>query len=123
MALMRQALSLAVSLLVVLALGAGSAMAAGTITTIAGPGTIGTSGDGGPASQAYIGSDDGVTALPDGSYLIAQQASAAVRRVLPDGTITTIAGNGNPGYSGDGGPATSAQLDGVSNAVLAPDGG
>src|SRR4051812_17938987 len=99
------------------------ALAAGNITTVAGPGVAGTSGDGGPATEAYIGSDVGVTALPDGSWLIAHQANAAIRRVAPDGTITTIAGNNPPGYSGDGGPATSASLDGASDAVPAPDGG
>src|SRR4051794_26317862 len=113
MALMRQALSLAASALVALTLGAVPALAAGTITTIAGPGTFGTPGDGGPASQAYIGSDVGVTALADGGYLIAHQSAPAVRRVAPDGTITTLAGTGTAGYSGDGGPATAAQLDGV----------
>src|SRR3954449_4485098 len=107
---MRQAISLAVVVLVALGVGAAPAMAAGTITTVAGPGTLGTSGDGGPATQAYIGSDVGVTALPDGGYLIAHQAAPAVRRVMPDGTITTIAGNGTAGFSGDRGPATSAEL-------------
>lgn len=119
---MRQALTLA-SVIAALALGAVPALGAGTITTVAGPGTAGTSGDGGPATGAYIQSDVGVTALPDGSYLIAHQASPAVRRVMPDGTITTIAGNGVAGYSGDGGPATAASLDGVSIAVPAPGGG
>src|SRR4051794_13918374 len=123
MASMRHAMSFVVPALVALGIAAGPALAAGTITTIAGPGTVGTSGDGGPASQAYIGSDVGVTALPDGSYLIAHQASAAVRHVAPDGTITTLAGNGTPGYSGDGGPATAAQLDGESVAVPDPRGG
>src|SRR3954454_21496858 len=120
---MRHAMSFIVPALVALGIAAGPALAAGTITTVAGTGTIGTSGDGGPATQAYIGSDVGVTALPDGSYLIAHQASPSVRRVMPDGTITTIAGNGTAGYTGDGGPATSAQLDGVSIAVPTADGG
>src|SRR3954447_16937020 len=100
-----------------LALGAAPAFGAGTITTVAGPGVFGTPGDGGPATQAYIGSDVGVTALPDGSYLIAHQSAPAVRRVFPDGTITTLAGNGTSGYTGDGHAATSASLDGVSKAV------
>jgi hypothetical protein len=120
---MRQPLALVVSVLVALAVGAATASAAGTITTVAGPGTAGTSGDGGPATQAYMAADVGVTALADGSFLVAHQAAAAVRHVSPDGTITTIAGNGTPGYSGDGGPATQAQLDGVSKAVPAPGGG
>lgn len=120
---MRRAASLVWCIAVGLALGASPALAAGTITTIAGPGTFGTSGDGGQASQAYVGSDVGVTALADGSYLIAHQSSPAVRRVMPDGTISTIAGNGTAGYTGDNGPATAATLNGVSVAVPAPDGG
>src|SRR4051812_67721 len=96
---MRQAISLAVVVLVALGVGAVPAMAAGTITTVAGPGTIGTPGDGGPAPGAYIGSDVGVTALPDGGSLIAHQSAPAVRHVAADGTITTIAGNGTAGYS------------------------
>src|SRR3954447_3460622 len=106
-----------------LALGAAPAFGAGTITTVAGPGVVGTPGDGGPATQAYIGSPVGVTALPDGSYLIAHQADAAVRRVFPDGTITTVAGGNTPGYAGDGGPATSASFNGLSSAIPTPDGG
>lgn len=119
---MRHRIPIAVTALFV-ALGAAPALGAGTITTVAGPGVRGTSGDGGPATQAYIGADVGVTALPDGSYLIAHQDSPAVRRVFPDGTITTIAGNGTAGYSGDGGPATAATLNGVSAAIPAPSGG
>src|SRR3954466_16243524 len=106
-----------------LALGAAPAQGAGTITTVAGPGVSGTSGDGGPATQAFMQSNVGVTGLADGSYLIAHQGAPAIRHVLPDGIITTVAGNGTAGYSGDGGPATSASLDGVSIAVPAPGGG
>src|SRR3954451_4654816 len=120
---MRQRALIATAVASVLALAAAPAFGAGTITTVAGPGVSGTPGDGGPATGAFIGSDVGVTALPDGGYLIAHQAAAAVRRVLPNGTILTVAGNGTAGYSGDGGPATSATLDGVSQAILAPDGG
>jgi hypothetical protein len=107
-----------------LALGAAPpAFGAGTIATVAGPGVSGTSGDGGPATQAFMQSTVGVTGLADGSYLIAHQGAPAIRHVLPDGIITTVAGNGTAGYSGDGGPATSASLDGVSIAIAAPGGG
>jgi sugar lactone lactonase YvrE len=112
------------SLAVVLVLGAGPAAAQSlNISTIAGPGTAGTSGDGGPASQAFVGAPVGLTALPDGGYLIAHQADPAIRRVSPDGTITTIAGTGVAGYSGDGGPATQAAFDAPSAVVTTPDGG
>src|SRR3954468_17522554 len=120
---MRQRAIIASAAALVLALGAAPAFGAGTITTVAGPGVVGTPGDGGPATQAYIGSPVGVTALPDGSYLIAHQAGAAVRRVFPNGTIMTVAGGNAPGYSGDDGPATSASFDGLSMAVPTPDGG
>jgi hypothetical protein len=121
---MRQRSLIASAAALALALGAAApAFGAGTITTVAGPGVAGTSGDGGPATQAYIGSAVGVAAMADGSYLVAHQASPAVRRVLPDGTIIAVAGNGTAGYSGDGGPATAASLDGVSQAIPAPGGG
>jgi hypothetical protein len=121
---MRQrSLSSLAALALLLGAGAGPAFGAGSITTVAGPGVAGTPGDGGPATQAFIGTPVGVTALPDGSYLIAHQGNAAVRRVFPDGTIATVAGNNAPGYSGDGGPATSASFSGTSAAVPTPDGG
>src|SRR3954452_19225008 len=120
---MRQRAIIASAAAAALALGAAPAFGAGTITTVAGPGVAGTPGDGGPATQAYIASDVGVTALPDGSYLIAHQASPAVRRVFPGGTIATLAGNGTAGYTGDGSAATAATLDGVSKAVPTPEGG
>lgn len=120
---MRQRALIASIAALLLALGAAPAFGAGNITTVAGPGVAGTPGDGGPANQAYIPTPIGVTALPDGGYLIAHQGDPAIRRVLPDGTITTVAGNGVAGYSGDGGPATSASLNAPSAAVPTPDGG
>jgi Fibronectin type III domain/NHL repeat len=82
----------------------------GTITTVAGTGTPSYSGDGGPATEAGLYAPSGVAALPDGGYLIADTGNSRVRRVSPTGTITTVAGTGTPGFSGDGGPATGAQL-------------
>ena len=83
----------------------------GIITTIAGTGTAGYQGDGGPATQALL--DTPLRVLPDsqGNLYIADSANNCVRKVTPGGIITTIAGTGNAGYSGDGGPATSADLD------------
>jgi NHL repeat-containing protein len=83
----------------------------GTITTIAGTGAAGFSGDGGPATKARLDAPRGIAALPDGGLLIPDSSNQRIRRVWPDGTITTVAGTGVPGFSGDGGPATAAQLD------------
>jgi hypothetical protein len=83
----------------------------GTITTVAGTGVRGSSGDGGPASAAQLDTPTGVAATADGGVLIADFFGSRVRRVSPTGTITTVAGNGTPGFSGDGGPATAAQIE------------
>jgi hypothetical protein len=80
------------------------------ITTVAGEGTAGNSGDGGPATSAELNVPYAVLADGSGNFYIADYYNSAVRKVTPAGTITTIAGNGTAGYSGDGGPATSAQL-------------
>ena len=82
----------------------------GTITTVAGNGAPGFSGDGGPATAAAINNPRGVAALSDGGFLIPDSNNHRVRRVWPNGTITTVAGTGAQGYSGDGGPATAAAL-------------
>ncbi len=82
----------------------------GTISTVAGTGTAGFSGDGGPAISAALRSPEDVAVMPDGTVLIVDAGNRRVRRIGPDGTITTLAGNGSAGYSGDGGPATGAML-------------
>lgn len=82
----------------------------GTITTVVGTGVPSYSGDGGPATAARIEAPRSVAALPDGGFLIPDTGNDRIRRVWPDGTITTVAGNGVRGYSGDGGPATQAAL-------------
>ncbi|MGD1073075.1 MAG: hypothetical protein ABSB15_23395 [Bryobacteraceae bacterium] len=79
----------------------------GTIATIAGNGTSGYSGDGGLATSAQI-DPQAVTVDAAGNVYIAE--TARVRKISADGTITTVAGNGNVGFSGDGGPAINAQL-------------
>ncbi|MFZ4789728.1 MAG: PKD domain-containing protein [Candidatus Competibacteraceae bacterium] len=94
----------------------------GIITTVAGNGTHGYSGDGGPATQASLDFPVGVAVAADGSVLIANYDSNRVRRVGPDGIITTVAGNGTPGYSGDGGPATQASLNFPTSVAVAADG-
>ncbi|MEN8246344.1 MAG: RHS repeat-associated core domain-containing protein [Thermodesulfobacteriota bacterium] len=83
---------------------------AGIITTIAGNGSYGFSGDNGPAVQASIWSPFGMTVHEDGTLYFADRSNYRVRMVDPAGIITTIAGNGTSGYSGDGGPAELAQF-------------
>jgi uncharacterized protein (TIGR03437 family) len=83
----------------------------GVITTLAGNGTAGYSGDGGPATSAELNGPYRVTVDTAGNVYIPDSANNRIRKVAPNGTITTVAGNGNTGYSGDGGPATSAALD------------
>jgi hypothetical protein len=95
----------------------------GTITTVAGSGAHGFTADGVPATQAGLNAPHGVTVLPDGGYLIPDTDDDRIRRVAPDGTITTIAGSGTRGFAGDGGPATSAELDRPFAAVPTADGG
>lgn len=82
----------------------------GTITTIAGNGTIGYSGDGGPAAQASLAGPMGVSVDSSGNIYIADSSNFVIRMVDTAGIIHTVAGNHTPGFSGDGGPATSAQL-------------
>jgi sugar lactone lactonase YvrE len=84
-------------------------VANGVITTIVGTGTPGFSGDGGPASNAQIGNQTAIAVDSTGNLYIADSYNSRVRKVA-NGVITTIAGNGISGFSGDGGPATSAQL-------------
>ena len=81
----------------------------GTITTIAGNGAWSYSGDGGPATSAGL-SASGVALDSAGNLFIADSSNSRIRWVSPGGTIATVAGDGVPGYSGDGGPATSASL-------------
>jgi sugar lactone lactonase YvrE len=84
--------------------------AAGTITTIAGNGTQGYSGDGGPATSALLSEPAGLALDCSGNLYIADVGNNTVREVTPEGVISTVAGNGTAGYSGDGGPASSAEL-------------
>jgi glucose/arabinose dehydrogenase len=97
--------------------------AAGTITTVAGTGVDGVSGDGGPATAAAIDHPRGIAVLRDGSFVFAQPFTPMIRRVAPDGTISTVAGTGEWGYSGDGGPATVARLSFSHGVAAMPDGG
>ncbi len=84
-------------------------VANGVITTVAGNGTAGYSGDGGPATSAQLNYPYGVTVDSAGNLYVAEVSNRRIRRVS-GGTISTVAGTGTAGFSGDGGPATSAQL-------------
>jgi uncharacterized repeat protein (TIGR03803 family) len=85
--------------------------ATGIISTVAGNGTFGYSGDGGAATKAEIGYPSGVAVDSAGNIYIADYANERIRKVtVSTGIISTVAGNGTAGYSGDGGAATSAEL-------------
>jgi len=97
------------------------------IQTVAGSGAGGCItcdlGEGVPATQGIVGSPFGVAAAPDGGFYVADQLWGRVRRVGPDGVMTTFAGSGNSGgFSGDGGPATAAKLSQPTGIALGPDG-
>lgn len=84
----------------------------GTISTIAGNGTSGFAGDGGPATAALLNSPVGLSTDASNNLYIADVNNNVVRRINPTGTISTFAGNQalGGGYTGNGGPATAAQL-------------
>jgi trimeric autotransporter adhesin len=87
------------------------ATATGIITTVAGNGTAGFSGDNGPASEATLSGPTGVAVDVSGNLYIADQGNNRVRKVSAEtGAIATVAGNGTAGYSGDNGAATEASL-------------
>ena len=84
----------------------------GTITTIAGGHGGGYSGDGGPATAAELNWPDGIAVDGAGNVYVADWNNNAIRRITPGGTISTVAGGNGAGYSGDGGAATSAKING-----------
>jgi sugar lactone lactonase YvrE len=86
------------------------AQSGGVISSVAGNGTQGFSGDGGPATSAQVNQAEGLAVDSAGNLYIADTANNRIRKVTPAGVISTVAGNGKAGFSGDGGPAISAQL-------------
>jgi trimeric autotransporter adhesin len=119
----------------------GQPMTAGDIYTVAGDGGAGYSGNGGPATAAELNSPGGVAVDAAGNLLIADTANQVIRVVaeqtgmfygqaMTAGDIYTVAGDGGAGFAGDGGPATSAELnspggvavDGMGNLVIADTG-
>jgi sugar lactone lactonase YvrE len=90
----------------------------GIISTVAGTGKKGIAGDAGPANQAQL---DGPAALALdalGNLYIGEYGSYRVRRMAPDGTLTTVAGSGSAGYAGDGVPATEAKFNFVTGIAV-----
>ena len=90
----------------------------GTIATVAGTGINGSSGDGGPATRAQFGGPTGLTFDSVGNLYIADTDNNRIRMISPAGIVTTVAGGNGPGYSGDGGPAASAQLGGPQGVTV-----
>jgi trimeric autotransporter adhesin len=91
---------------------------AGIISTVAGNGTSGFSGDGGPATMARLFMPIGVAVDSAGNIYIADTFNLRIRKVTLTGTITTVAGNGSKGYGGDGSPATAAKLNSPSGVMV-----
>jgi sugar lactone lactonase YvrE len=90
----------------------------GVISTVAGIGTKGYSGDDGPATSAQINGPMGVAVDSAGNLYIAEYGNNRIRKVTLAGVISTVAGNGTKGFSGDGGPATSAKLNGPTGIAV-----
>src|ERR1700751_4501787 len=111
---MRSLLALALKVILVPVVGVLSPSAADTpdaiIQTVAGNGTSGFSGDNGAAATASLSEPFGVAVDAVGNLYIADTSNHRIRKVDASGVITTVAGNGTEGFSGDGGPATSAAL-------------
>jgi sugar lactone lactonase YvrE len=94
----------------------------GNISAFAGTGVQGYSGDGGAATSAQLNFLGGLAIDDSGNVYVADASNSVVRKINRSGIITTIAGNGTSGYSGDGGPAISAQLGVPSGIALDHDG-
>ncbi len=116
--------------LVVLALGVGAlapatvsaVAAANVVNTIAGTGAPGYSGDGGPALAATLNDPHGIAVAADGTIYFADTGNFVIRKIDTSGVITTVAGNGVEGDSGDGGDATLASMSFVPTISLSPSG-
>jgi len=93
---------------------------AGIISTVAGNGIAASTGDGGPAAQASLHSPRGVAVDGSGNIYISESNGNRIRKISPAGTISTFAGDGRAGFSGDGSPAINAMLAGPRDLVIDP---
>ncbi|MCC7539585.1 MAG: hypothetical protein IT379_25405 [Deltaproteobacteria bacterium] len=92
------------------------------VHVLAGNGSPGSTGNGGLARQAQVQGTGQMAVAADGTIVFAEPSYHVVRRIRPDGVIELVAGTGVPGYSGDGGPATSAALRNPDGVAVAADG-
>lgn len=97
-------------------------LASGQVTTLAGTGAPGWSGDGGPATAAQLNLPYGLDVGPDGTIWVADGGNHVVRRIGADGAITTAVGIGEPGDAGDDGWAEETALNLPNHVAVAPDG-
>ncbi len=102
--------------------GASTAVPAPTLKLLAGTGVPGYLGDGGPAVGAQLYQPMGVAVDAAGNVLVAD-LSNRIRKITPDGIVTTVAGSGIAGFAGDGGPATNAQLNHPTGVIVDSTGG
>jgi trimeric autotransporter adhesin len=91
---------------------------AGVITTVAGTGGFGYTGDGEKATSATLSVPHSVAVDSSGALYIADDGNNRIRKVDPSGIISTVAGNGTAGHIGDGSPATSAQISGANSVAV-----
>ena len=94
----------------------------GTITTVAGTGEDGFSGDGGPARTAQLSGPEGLAVDSAGDLFVADTGNDRVRVIRPNGVIDTVAGSGRAGFAGDGGKAQAADLNAPAGLAVAGDG-
>jgi sugar lactone lactonase YvrE len=90
----------------------------GVITLVAGTGKAGFSGDGGPAKEAELNSPSGVAVDTAGNVFVTDWTNHRIRKISPEGIITTVAGSDKKTFSGEGGPATEAGLRGPSGVII-----
>ena len=89
-----------------------------TITTVAGNGTFGYSGNGGPALEAILFEPVSISFDPSGNLFFADYRNFIVRGINHNGMINTVAGNDTAGYAGDGGPAPYAEISGPTGVAV-----
>lgn len=94
----------------------------GIISTVIGDGTFGSAGDGGPATKAQVNDPQGVALDAAGNLYVSETGGNRIRRIDPSGVVTTIAGTGEEGLAGIGGPATAAHIPEPFALAIGPDG-